>query len=120
MGKQHDNPWLQFSPALAGTEKRQTSTRRFSISIALALVLTLDACLSTNRPAPGSDKVNVTTNPSDVSACTAVGKIKVPGGTPNMDMQFRNQAVGFGADTAFVTVSFGTTPVDGIAYRCPQ
>jgi len=56
-----------------------------------------------------------------VSSCTAVGNIKVPGGAANKDIQFRNQVVGFGGDTAFVTVTiFGVaTPVDGIAYRCP-
>ena len=98
-----------------------TSTRLISASVPLALVLILDACLSAIGPVPGSDKVYVTTNPSDVSACTAVGNIKVPGGARNMDAQFRNQAVGFGANTALVTVTvFGTTPVDGIAYRCPQ
>ena len=102
--------------------KLETSTRLFSVSVALALVLVLDACVSTTRPLPGSDTVQMTTDPSDVSACTAVGDIKVPGGAPNQDIQFRNQAVGFGADTAFVTVTiFGAaTPVDGIAYRCPR
>jgi hypothetical protein len=101
--------------------KRGTSTRLFSVSLAVALVLVLDACVSTTRPLRGSDTVQMTTDPSDVSACTAVGNIKVAGGAPNKDIQFRNQAVGFGANTAFVTVTiFGVaTPVDGIAYRCP-
>jgi hypothetical protein len=100
---------------------RETSTRLFSVSAALALMLSLDACLSTSGGLPGSDKVRVTTNPGDVSACTAVGDIKVPGRAPDKDIQFRNQAVGFGANTALVTVTvFGTTPVDGVAYRCPQ
>jgi hypothetical protein len=101
---------------------RETSTSLFSVSVAVGLMLFLDACLSALGPAPGSDKVHVTTNPSDVSsACTAVGNIMVPGGTPNKEMEFRNQAVGFGANTALVTVTvFGTTPVDGVAYRCPQ
>ena len=101
--------------------KREISTRLISVSVPLALVLILDACLSANGPVPGSDKVHVTMNPSDVSACTAVGNIKVAGGAPNVDIQFRNQAVGFGGNAALVTVTvFGTTPVDGIAYRCPQ
>ena len=100
--------------------KRETSTRLFSVSLALALVLILDACLSTTGPVPGSDKVHVTMNPRDVSACTPVGKIRVQGGTPNMDIQFRNQAVGLGADTALVTITVETTPVDGVAYRCPH
>jgi len=92
-----------------------------SASVVLALVLMLDACVSTTGPGPGSYTVHMTTDPSDVSTCTAVGDIKVPGGAPNKDIQFRSQAVGFGADTALVTVTiFGdATPVDGIAYRCP-
>ena len=91
-----------------------------SVSVALALVAVLDACVSTGA-VPGSDKVHVTTNPSDVSACTAVGNINVPGGASNKEIQFRNQAVGFGANTALVTVTvFGTTPVDGVAPHCPQ
>ena len=101
--------------------KREASIRLASLSVAVALAVILDACVSTIGPAPGSDKVHVTMNPSDVSACTAVGNIMVPGGTPNKDIEFRNQAVGFGANTALVTVTAsGTTPVDGVAYRCPQ
>jgi hypothetical protein len=97
------------------------STRLLAVSVALALALILDACASTPRPLPGSQTVQMTTDPSDVSSCTAVGNIKVPGGAANKDIQFRNQVVGFGGDTAFVTVTiFGVaTPVDGIAYRCP-
>jgi hypothetical protein len=101
--------------------KWNASIRFFSPSVTVALVVILDACLSTIGPAPGSDKVHVTMNPSDVSACTAVGNIMVPGGTPNKEIEFRNQAVGFGANTALVTVTVsGTTPVDGVAYRCLQ
>ena len=100
--------------------KREIATRVSCASGALALVLILDACLSTPGPVPGAEKVHVTTDPSDVSACTAVGKIKVPGGSPNVDILFRNQAVGLGGNTAFVTVTFGTIPVDGVAYSCPQ
>jgi hypothetical protein len=105
---------------LTSEPKRQTSTCLLCVSAALALVLILDACLSTTGPVPGSDKVHVTTNPSDVSACTAVGNIEVPGRTSNKEVQFRNRAVGLGANTAFVTVTVFGAPVDGIAYRCPQ
>ena len=102
--------------------KRKTSRRLSSLSASLALVLILDACASTTGVVPGSYTVHLTTDPSDVSACTAVGNIKVPAGAWNKDTQFRKQAVGFGANTALVTVTiFGdATPVDGIAYRCPN
>ncbi len=95
-------------------------TRLFSVSAALTLVLGLGACVTTNVPAAGAYALQMTTDPSDVSACTAVGDIKVPGSAPNKDVQFRNQAVGFGADTALITVFGDATPVDGIAYRCPR
>ncbi len=119
MGKAISEPESNAMP----TPKWESSRRLFfSVSVVLALVLILDACVSTLGPAPGSYTVHMTTDPSDVSACTAVGDIKVPGGAPNKDIEFRNQAVGFGADTALVTVTiFGNaTPVDGIAYRCPR
>ena len=93
-----------------------------SAGAALAVVLILDACASTTGAVPGSYTVHLTTDPSDVSACTALGDIKVPGGASNKDTQFRKQAVGLGANTALVTVTlFGdAAPVDGIAYRCPS
>jgi hypothetical protein len=107
---------------LTSRSKRESLRQLASLSTALALVLILDACVSTTGRAPGSHTVQLTTDPSDVSTCTAVGDIKVPGSAPNKDIQFRKQAVGLGADTALVTVSiFGdATPVDGIAYRCPH
>ena len=126
------NPMLPVKPGKAisepesnamATSKWETSRRIiFSVGVVLALVLILDACVTTTGPAPGSYTVNMTTDPSDVSACTAVGDIKVPGGAPNKDIEFRNQAVGLGANTALVTVTiFGdATPVDGVAYRCPR
>jgi hypothetical protein len=95
-----------------------------SVSLVLALVPLLGACVSTTAPpaALAAYTLHMTTDPSDVSACTAIGDIKVPGGASNKDLQFRSQAVGLGADTALVTVTiFGdATPVDGVAYRCPQ
>jgi hypothetical protein len=97
-----------------------TSTRILSITATLALALSLDGCVSSRTtPVPGSDKVHVTTNPSDVAGCTAVGNIKVPDMTADMDIQFRNQAVGFGGNAALVTVTH-LGPVEGVAYRCPQ
>ena len=106
----------------ASRPERETSTRAFSVSAVLALVVMLGACASTTGPMASSDTVLMTTDPSDVSACTAVGNIKVRGGARNKAIQFRNQAVSFDANAALVTVSVlgEATPVDGIAYRCPQ
>ncbi len=109
------------SKAMSASSRQSGSSRLFSVSAALTLVLMmLDACVSTTAPAAGSYALQMTTDPSDVSTCTAVGEIKVPGRAPNKDVQFRNQAFGFGADTALVTVFGDATPVDGIAYRCPH
>jgi hypothetical protein len=65
-------------------------------------------------PVPGADKVKVTSSPGDVAACTAVGNIKVAGLA-----DLRNQAVGLGGNTAFVTVNRPNGQIEGIAYRCP-
>jgi len=109
---------------ISGPERDVMPSRRLllSVSLVLALVPILGACVSTTAPALASYNLRMTTDPSDVSACMAIGDIKVPGGASNKDIQFRNQAVGLGADTALVTVTiFGdATPVDGVAYRCPQ
>ena len=93
-----------------------------AVSVVLALVPILGACISTAGQTLAANTLRMTTDPSDVSACTAIGDIKVPGGASNKDLQFRSQALGFGADTALVTVTiFGdATPMDGVAYRCPQ
>jgi hypothetical protein len=86
------------------------------------MLLLLTACVSL---APGADKVRVTKNASDVANCSAVGNIKVPGEASGQvdiataDTEFRNQAIGFGGNAAFVTSSPFGIPVEGIAYRCP-
>lgn len=83
-------------------------------------VILLTACVSLE---PGADKVRITKDASDVANCSAVGNIKVPGDAQGQvttaTAEFRNQTVGFGGDTAFVTFSPFGVPVEGIAYRCP-
>jgi hypothetical protein len=82
-------------------------------------MLLLTACVSL---APGADKVHVTSNRSDVANCNAVGNIKVARDAQgqidfvNADAEMRNQTVGLGGNTAFVTSSLLG---EGIAYRCP-
>jgi len=89
---------------------------------ALGIAMSLTACVSL---APGADKVRITKSASDVANCSAVGNIKVPGeasGDVNITSattQFRNQVVGLGGNTAFVTSTTLGMPVEGVAYRCP-
>jgi hypothetical protein len=93
-----------------------------SLSAANIVVIVLSACVSL---APGADKVRITKNASDVSACSAVGNIHLPRDANgqvdayNADANFRNQTVGLGGNTAFVTQSGMFVAVEGIAYRCP-
>lgn len=94
--------------------------------VSLASTLTLSAGLAlillgyvTVVSAPGSDKLRMTTNAADVSGCTAVGNIKLPDQTPQPQIAFRNQAVGFGGNTALVTLAVAGIPLEGVAYRCP-
>ena len=94
----------------------------FCVTTAVAVCLT--ACVTT--PVPGADKVRITKNPSDVANCTAVGNIKVPtnpsSGTvdiANAETEFRNQTVGLGGNTGFVSYGLLGAPAEGVAYRCP-
>jgi hypothetical protein len=76
--------------------------------------------------APGADKVQITHTGSDVANCTAVGNIRVPRnsdgnvGVTDAERQFRNQVIGYGGNTGYVTAGAFSIPTDGIAYRCPQ
>jgi hypothetical protein len=69
-------------------------------------------------PVPGAEKVKVTSSPGDVAACNAVGNIKVAKDGQGLT-ELRNQAVGLGGNTAFVTVNRPNGQIDGVAYRCP-
>jgi len=71
--------------------------------------------------APGADKVRLTSNAADVTACKAVGNVKRPQGINALDVEpsFRNQAVGLGGNTVFVTRHDLSGPLEGIAYQCP-
>jgi hypothetical protein len=88
------------------------------LSMIACVYALLSACVT---PAPGSDKVIITQNPADVSACTAVGNIKAPRDAHgqvdilNADTEMRNQTIGLGGNTAFETSSLLG---EGIAYRC--
>lgn len=87
--------------------------------------MSITAGCATVTSAPGADKIKVTSNSADVAACTAAGNIKVPKNSNGLvdmataETEFRNQAVGLGANAALVTVGPLGVPVEGIAYRCP-
>jgi hypothetical protein len=73
----------------------------------------LSACAISTVLVPGADKVRITSIPADVAACKAVGNIELPRDAGvNGENILRNQTIGFGGDTAFVT--FGGS----VAYRC--
>jgi len=50
---------------------------------ATGMAVMLVACVPL---APGADKVRLTNNASDVSSCTAVGKVKVPAANSTGDV----------------------------------
>jgi len=86
------------------------------VSDLIALVLPVLAGCETTALAPGADKVRLTSNPSDVANCKAVGNLAPPkADTANVipENVIRDQTIGFGGNTAFVTVGAG------IAYQCP-
>jgi len=99
---------------------------RSSLSLVLAAALAAILCgCVTPTAAPGAEKVKITHNAADVSACTPAGNIKVPRNENGLvdiasaETQFRNAAVGLGGNVAFVTEGALGVPTAGIAYRCP-
>jgi hypothetical protein len=92
-------------------------TRRVVIPVALAVGLT--SCVVAVAPAPGADKVRVTSNASEVSTCKPVGNITVKASGSNARTEFRNMVVGFGGNTGLITNGPMWAPVEGIAYHCP-
>jgi len=102
-------------------------TPTYPIVVAATLVIAaalLGACAVVTL-APGADQVRVTNKPAEVAGCKAVGNIQVPKNEQGVvDManamhQFRNQAVGLGANAALVTEGLADIPATGVAYRCP-
>ena len=89
----------------------------------VVVAVLLGACVSLAR---GADKVHLTKNASDISGCTAAGNISVPrDSTGQVDLvdaeaQFRNQVIGLGANTGFITSGPLGIPAEGVAYRCPN
>jgi hypothetical protein len=90
--------------------------RILSAHIASTAITLLSACTTL---APGADQVRLTRTTSDVATCKALGNIQVPQNSSSAQTDFRNQAVGLGANVALVTEGFVALPASGIAYRCP-
>src|SRR5215472_13367377 len=76
--------------------------------------------------APGADQLRLTRVPADVAGCAVAGNIQLPRTdkgflTSDPEAQFRNTAVGLGANTVLVTEasSVDIVPLVGVGYRCP-
>jgi hypothetical protein len=71
--------------------------------------------------APGADKVRLTKNPADVTTCKVVGNVKrTPDGSSlDIEPSIRNQAVGLGGNTVFISQEDISGPEQGVAYQCP-
>jgi hypothetical protein len=89
------------------------------VVVPLALAVGLVSCVVAVAPAPGSDKVRLTRNASEVTTCSAVGQIRVNASCSSARTEFRNMVVGFGGNIGFVASGPTWAPVEGIAYRCP-
>jgi len=87
--------------------------------VLLALAVGLVSCVVAVAPAPGSEKIRLTRNASEVSTCSAVGKISVRTSGSSARTEFRNGVVGFGGNIGLVTNGPTWAPVEGIAYHCP-
>ena len=94
-------------------------------TILLISVVTVFGALSsgcaTVALAPGADKVRLTKSAADVATCKVVGNVKRPQDSSSLDAEpiIRNQAVGLGGNTVFITQSDVSGPWQGVAYQCP-
>jgi hypothetical protein len=89
------------------------------VVVSVASAVGLVSCVVAVAPVPGSEKVPLTRNASEVSTCTAVGNIKVNASGSSAPKEFRNMVVGFGGNIGYITSGPTWAPVEGIAYRCP-
>jgi hypothetical protein len=89
------------------------------VMVPVALAVGLVSCVVAVAPVPGSEKVRLTRNASEVSTCGAVGNVRVNARGSSAPKEFRNMVVGLGGNIGFVTNGPTWAPVEGIAYRCP-
>jgi hypothetical protein len=86
---------------------------------ALIAFAAVTAACATVTLAPGADRVRLTVNATDVSSCRAAGNVKAPPGSGfDSEATIRNQALGLGANTIFVTRNVSGAE-EGVAYNCP-
>ena len=83
--------------------------------VPVALAVGLISCVVAVAPVPGSEKVRLTRNASEVSTCSAVGNISGNARGSNARTEFRNQVVGLGGNIGVVTSGPTWEPVEGIA-----
>jgi hypothetical protein len=83
----------------------------------LPIVVFVNLSIGCVSLAPGADHVKMTSNASDVAACTAAGNVRSQNRNDvlNVDADLKNQAVGLYANVIFIT---GTG--EGVAYRCDK
>ena len=89
------------------------------VVVPVALAVGLASCVVAVTPVPGSEKVRLTRNASEVSTCSVVGNIRVNASGSNARTEFRNMVVGFGGNIGLVTSGPTWAPVEGFSYRCP-
>jgi hypothetical protein len=87
------------------------------VCVAAAMTTALVGCV-TVAPVPGAERIQLTKNAADVASCKAVGNVESAGSPLDVEPSFRNQAVGLGADTVFVTDSWNGREGQGVAYKC--
>jgi hypothetical protein len=91
-------------------------TLRFA---AVAACVATTAGCATVALAPGAERVRLTKSAADVASCKPVGNVKAPSDSPpDFVATIRNQAMGLGANTIFVTRDING-PEEGVAYNCP-
>lgn len=86
------------------------------LSAVAALAIATTACVTVVL-VPGADRIQLTRNVGDVSACKAVGNVKASDLPMDFEPTIRNQAVGLGADTVFISTQNGQEEA-GVAYKC--
>ena len=91
--------------------------KTFCRLFAVAALGTATAACVTVALVPGADRIQLTRNVGDVSACKAVGNVRASDLPFDFEPTIRNQAVGLGADTVFVTTDNGQEEA-GVAYKC--